>query len=568
MIISALIPLILLVLIILLIRKLIGRDTYGSVTGNSVRRFFQYLLMYGLLVISGIGFYGLLGRIFSGESFVAVDQTELARNFSFVVVGIPLYALFSLWTRRKFATELGEAKSLGWTFYITAASITALLITFYALRDILGWAVSDGRYSGNSIARVIVWGAIWGAHWWVDSRVTPNPNSRYQHFAGSLIGLVALYVGLSDLLAACIYRLFHLGGAALFIRSGDSIWVSSVTLLAGIPVWILYWLRTYSKSSKDALWSAYVLLAGVAGGLVVAIAGASTVFYEIFVWLIGDPSSTQASTHFQSTPNFAGTALVGFLIWWYHHRVIDGEEAKVRTEIERIYEYLMAGIGLVAAAGGFGVLLTALIAKLTSATPLVGGSGSGNTLIAAGTLLIVGGPVWWVHWSKIGIAVQKFPVVEHASAVRRIYLFLLFGVGGLVGVVAILFGVFLLFDDSFKGNFGISTFHKARFTVSILATALTVAGYHWIIYKSERDLNLANKKSLQFVLLVGPRDLQLVREIALRTGARVQSWNRTDEIGFFGTSENVLQLLSKVESDYVLLLAESNGVKAIPLERD
>lgn len=567
MIIGALFPVLLLVVVILVIRRFTSRNTHGPVTGNSVRRFFQYLLMYGLLVVSGVGLYGLLGRLLRGDSIVISDQTGLARNFSFVVVGIPLYALLAFWTRRKFIAERMEAKSFGWTFYITASSITALLFTFFALREILAWAVGDVEYSGESIARVIVWGAIWGGHWWLDARVTPKPNTRYHHLFGSLIGLLAVFVGLSDLLSAGIDRIFHLGGDAIFMRGGDSIWLSAITLIVGIPVWWHYWMRTYSKSSKDSLWFGYVLLPGVAGGLIVAVVCASTVLYQVLVWLIGDPASTEVAFHFQNASNFAGAAIVGFITWWYHHAILDEERVAARTEVQRIYEYLIAGIGVAAAASGVGVLLTALVQQLTSSTSLVGGNGSSNTLIAAGTLLIIGGPVWWIFWRRIQIVMQKSPA-EYASPTRRIYLFLLFGVGGMAGVVALLVGVFFFFDDVFNGNFGIATFHRARFTISILLTAFAVAGYHWMIYKNERELGIPGQKGLHFVFLVGAKDIELNRAIAHRTGARVQAWRRVDGTCSFGSTEDVLRILSKVDGDSMLLLAEPDGVKVIPIDRD
>lgn len=567
MIIGALFPVIFLVIVILVIRRFTSGDEHGPITGNSVRRFFQFLLMYGLLVVSGVGLYGLLGRLLRGDSIVISDQTGLARNFSFVVVGIPLYALLVFWTRRKFIAEPVEAKSFGWTFYITASSITALVFTFFAFREILTWAINDVNYDGESIAKVIVWGAIWGAHWWLDVRVTPAVSSRYHHLFGSLIGLVAVFVGLSDLLSSGLDRVFHLGGDAIFMRGGDSIWLSAITLIVGIPVWWLYWMRTYSKSFKDSLWFGYVLLAGVAGGLIVAVSCASTVLYQVLVWLIGDPASTEAAFHFQNASNFAGASIVGFITWWYHHAVLDEERVAARTEVQRIYEYLIAGIGLAAASGGIGVLLTALVQELTSSTSLVGGSGSSNILIAAGTLLIIGGPVWWIFWRKIQIVTQKSPA-EYASPTRRIYLFLLFGVGGLAGVVALLVGVFFFFDDVFKGNFGIATFHRARFTISILMTAFAVAGYHWMIYKNERELEITGQRGLHFVFLVGTKDIELNRAIARQTGARVQAWKRVDDTSSFGPTEDVLRILSKVDGDSVLLLAEPDGVKVIPIDRE
>ncbi|MBI3429989.1 MAG: hypothetical protein HY050_08055 [Actinobacteria bacterium] len=566
MIFGALFPIALLILVIVVIRRFAGRNGNGTVSGNSVRRFFQYVLLFGLLVVAGIGLSGLLGRLLRGATLVVSDQTALARNFSFVVVGVPLLFVLSIWTRRKFLAEPSEANSFGWGFYITLSSITALAVAMFALHDILIWTVGSEKYNGESLARFLVWGAIWGVHWRVDIRVTPAQWARYHHLLGSLIGLGTVVAGLSDLLSEVIARIFHLGGAALFLRGGDSILLSAVSLVVGIPVWLHYWIRTYAKSKRDSLWLGYVLLAGVGGGLVIAVSFASAVLYQILVWFIGDPTSTEAAFHFQNVSTYSGAALVGVISWWYHHAILEEVRATTRTEAQRIYEYLMAGIGLVAATGGIGMLLTAMLEAITSSAVIVGGAT--NALLAAGTLLVVGGPVWWIFWSRIQTATHNSPSTEHTSATRRIYLFILFGVGGLTGVVALLDGVFYLFDDIFKGNFSADTVHRARYSISVLLTAFAVAGYHWMIYQSEREFVQATQKGPNFILLIGKKDPELIRAISQYTGARVQAWERLDDVSEFGSLDAVLKTLDGVEEENVILLAEASGLRAIPIERN
>ena len=572
MIFGALVPIFLLVLllaiVILVLRRFVGRDGQGAVSGNSVRRFFQYVLLFGLLIVSAIGLSGLLGRLLRGATLVSSDQTALARSFSFVVVGVPLLLILAIWTRRKFLTDPLEATSLGWGFYITLSSITSLVIAIFALHDILIWTVGTQKYNGETLARFIVWGAIWGVHWWVDLRVTPALTSRYHHLLGSLIGLGTIVVGLSELLSEVIARVFHLGGDALFIRGGDSILLSAATFLVGIPIWLLYWMRTYAKSARDSLWLGYVLLAGVASGLVLAVSFASAVLYQILVWLIGDPRSTQAAFHFQNTSMYSGAAIVGVIAWWYHHAMLEEARLVARTEVQRIYEYLMAGIGLTAIAGGVGILLIAFLEVITNSSVIVGGNSATNALLAAATLLIVGGPLWWIFWRRIQSATQGSPSTELTSATRRIYLFILFGVGGVAGVASLLVGVFLLFDDIFKGKFSGETVHRARYSISILLTAFAVAGYHWMVYRNEREFVQAGQRGPHFVLLIGKKNPGLVAAINQHVGARVQAWQRLDDESEFGPVEDVLKVLDGVQGESVILLAEASGIRVIPIDRD
>lgn len=564
---TAFFPLLLLVIVILLVRRFAGRDGQGAISGNSVRRFFQYLLLFGLLVVSAIGLSGLLGRLLRGATFVSSDQTTLARNSSFVVVGIPLLLILANWTRLKVIADPLEVTSLGLGLYVTISSITSLVLSMSALHDIFIWTVGSEKYNGETLARFIVWGGIWGVHWWVDLRLTPELTSRYHHLLGSLIGLGTVVIGLSGLLSEVIARLFHFGGGALYIRGGGSILLSAATFLVGLPVWLLYWMRTYAKSNRDSLWLGYVLLAGAGSGLVLAVSFASALLYQILIWLFGDPIPITAAFHFEHVSTYSGAALVGGICWLYHHAILEEFRRTSRTEVQRIYEYLMAGIGLVAAAGGIGMLLTGFVEAVTKSSVIVGGSGATNALFAAATLLVVGGPVWWIFWRRIQSATQLSPSTEYSSTTRRIYLFILFGVGGLAGVIALLVGVFYIFDDVFKGNFSGETVHRARYDLSVLMTALAVAGYHWKIYRTERGSVHATRSWPDFVLLIGKKDPELIRSINQHSGARVQAWQPLVDVSDFGSIADVLHALEGVEAASVILLAEAGGLRVIPIER-
>lgn len=558
---------VLIALVVLALRKIKVGDGRGAIQGHSVRRFFQYLLLYGLMVVSATGLSGLLGRLLDRSTLVSADQTELARNLSFAVVGIPLYIAVALWTRRRFLEDSSEAKSFGWGFYATVASITSLSVAMFALHDMLTWAVRIEDYRGRSLARLIVWGAVWGMHWWINVRQTPAASSRSHHLLGSLIALGTVVVGLSELLTGTIERVWRLGGEALLITNGDPILKGAVILVVGIPIWCLYWIRTYAKSRRDSLWLIYVLLIGVGGGLVIAVVSASTALYSALVWFIGEPGTSDASLHFRSVPSAAAATCVGLIVWWYHHAVLEQDERTSRTEVRRVYEYLMAGIGLLAAAGGVALLLVALVETLTRGVVITGG-GAVNALLAAGTLLVVGSPVWWIYWQRIQSAIQKSPTEEHASPTRRIYLFLLFGVGGIAAVITLLVGVFFLFDDIFKGNFGPDTMRRMRYSLAVLVTTGAVAGYHWLIYRAEREQVVAGLRGPHFVLLVGPKDPELIQAVARRTGGRVQSWTRKDDENGTWSVDEVLSILDTTKEESVILLADSAGLRTIPIDRD
>ena len=445
-------------------------------------------------------------------------------------------------------------------------SLTSLIIGMFALRDVISWAVRINDYRGPAFARLIVFGAVWGVHWRVHLRFAPSTRSRAHYLLGSLISLGTVVVGLDQLISGTIQKLWNIGGDAILISHEDSILKGAVVLVVGAPVWFLYWIKSYSKAPKDPLWFAYVLLVGVGGGLAMAIVSASTVLYSILVWFLGDTSSVNAATHFHNVPTAFGAACVGAIVWWYHHAVLEQDRKITRTEVQRVYEYLMSGIGLLAAAGGLAMILVALVEALTS-NSVIAGSGATNALLAAVTLLIVGTPVWWIFWRRITNSVRLLPEAEHASPTRRIYLFILFGLGGIVAVVTLLVGVFFLFDDIFKGNFGLETVRRMRFALAILITTGAISGYHWLIYRSERELVAASVHGPRFVLLVGPNDPELKRAISHFTGGRVQLWTRKNEKGVAWSQDEVISALEKVEDDSVILISEAKGIRIIPVNR-
>lgn len=560
-----LVPIVLIALIIFGIWRIRSGDAHGAIQGHSVRRFFQYLLLYGLIVISALGLSGLLGRVLERSTLVMADKTDLARNLSFVVVGIPLYILLAFWTRRRFVEDASEAESFGWGFYVTITSVTSLVVGMFALHDMISWTARVNDFHAPALARLIVWGGIWGMHWWVHLRSTPLKSLRVHHLLGSLISLGTVVVGLDQLISGAIQRIWSFGGEVLFVSHGDPILRGAATLIVGAPVWFLYWIKNYSKETRDPLWFSYVLLVGVGGGLIVAVVSASTVLYSALVWFVGDVGLADAATHFHSVPTAFGAVCVGVITWWYHHAMLEEDRKAGRTEVQRIYEYLMAGIGLLAAAGGLAMILVALVEALTSSS-VISGSGATNALLGAATLLLVGAPVWLIFWKRIQNAIQSSPQEEHASPTRRVYLFILFGLGGVVAVITLLIGVFFLFDDIFKGIFGIETIRRIRFAFAILLTTGATAGYHWLIYRSERELMAVGVHGPRFVILVGPKDAELSRTVSQMTGGRVQSWVRKDDQEAEWVHEEVVDAIGESKDDSIILIADSKGMRIIPID--
>jgi hypothetical protein len=291
--------------------------------------------------------------------------------------------------------------------------------------------------------------------------------------------------------------------------------------------------------------------------------------YTVLVWLLGDPGSAGAVEHFDGAPSSAAAAAVGALAWWYHRAVLEETGAETRSEVRRIYEYLMAGISLLAAAGGLTTVVVAVVEAITGTESVLVNDSTVNTVLAAATLLAVGGPVWWLFWRRIQRAAGRATLVEVESPTRRVYLFVLLGLSGVVTVVALLVGVFLLFEDVVEGTVDTETLRRMRVPIGLLLASAAIAAYHWTVFRADRE-HLpppVEVRGPKFVLLVGPADPAIAGEVAARTHGRVQAWARTDGVPAHWSADDVMTALGDTAAEEVIVLSDAGTLRAIPVRR-
>lgn len=489
MILSVFANLLILGLVIFIFNRILFRGRKQAPKEGGVRRFFQFGLLFALTVISGVGLSGLIGRLLDIGTSLTSDRNALALESSFTVVGIPLLILVGTWTRRTFAKDPREKETPAWNLYLTAVSILALILNLTAQLKIFKVIFADGVLQGNSISQFVVWGGIWFVHFRLLNKVRQPNNSIDDHLLGSLVGLGFSVSGLLTILEALLTSLFHFNKEAIIISGENPLAGGLITFIVGAPVWYIYWIRTALPSKRETSWFAYVLLIGVGGGLLVSITAASISLYSALVWFLGEPATENAAIHFNDSPGSIAAALVGLIVMWYHREVLSNENTSERTDIRRIYEYGIAGIGLIAAAGGITMILVSIIESLSKSTQITGG-GSTNSLLAAVTLIIVGGPIWWFVWQSIQEKTKANPIEEHSSLIRRVYLLILFGVAGIISAAMLLLGAYFIFKDLFQQGIDVATVRQMRFALGILITAALVSGYHWIIFRGEKDIEI------------------------------------------------------------------------------
>ena len=561
--------LIMIAVVVLVIRKVSKRATSSSNTAQPVRLFFQYALAFGLFMIVTVGLAGLLSRALDVSNIVNADQSSLASNLAFVVVGGPLLAGITIWLRNSLRENPSEGHGLIPTFFATLAAIVSLLVFLSSAIAALHNVISGDEVLGSTLGRTIVWGTALILVLKISNSVIPKNDFRIQYFVGSFITALAALIGLVQVLGGVLALLlsqqtfFDTQKLAL-VSPDNPIGIGLGTLVMSGALWVYYWIKNANTNKSDTLWLAYVLIAGVGGTLVIAITSLSISLYQVLVWFVGEPTSQNAGEHFASIPQSLATAFAGFLFWWYHKSLLPNESE--RTDVQRTYEYLVSAISLIASAIGISIVIVALIESLTSQVQLAG-AGAINTLLGAGTVIVVAGPVWWHFWSRIQSIARAESNAELSSPVRRIYLFLLFGVGGIVAIVSLITIVVQLFDGILSSNLGANTFSEMRFAIGILISTGIVAGYHWEIYRHEKSVEVSFATTATNVLLVGPNSPELIQKLKATTGAKVSFLQRADASELVWPTEHVIELVAQSKEDDLLILLEATGVKVVPVTR-
>ena len=481
------IPLLILGGIIFFVARLMSNRhrTTDESAGVAIRRFFQYAVMLAMLVLTSFGMAGLIDAAASAGSRLTTDATGTALSIAFVFVGLPVFAGLAIYTARKLRTDPRERESVGWAVYLTVALFGSLVTVMSLTGAFLAELLHDRTADRTIGIYTLIWAIVWAGHWWVSQRMGDPQRLQAQLLLGSAAGLIATFAGITagaTIVLSQIYdRLFQVS----IVDTGiEPLAGPLIVLVVGVPVWWWYWFRHGRNLSRGPLWLAYVLLLGVLGGAISVIIGTGVLLFGVLEWFLGDPGTTSSAAHFEFIPGAIGAIAAGGVSWLYHGTLVGERGDRTRTEVDRVYDYLLAGAGLIVAASGIATLITISLKALA-------GRGltsfqSGNATAAALTLLVVGAPLWWRYWSTTQSCRKTDPEAELRSITRRVYIFLLFGVAGIVAVVNLIIIVFIVFNDILEGNFGSITLDGASVPVALLLTAGALAGYHFVIFREDR----------------------------------------------------------------------------------
>jgi hypothetical protein len=525
-----------------------------------VRRVVVYSILFLLVVLVATGLGDLLERLFdsaTGAAVVSSGTGALATALTFTLIGGPLAALLGWFAWGRLADPL-ERGSVAWALYLVGMVTVSLAAASTALLTAAA-AAAAGRGATDAAASGLVWAVVWALHRWVLRRSARRP-TRLTGTAAVLCGAFGLVLGAGGAVRA-LTILFDtaLTGASDTV-AGNPWWVGAAQALiwaaGGTMVWWWHWRQDGGRAAATPLAAVTLIGLGILGGCLLALAGTGTVVFVLLRLAVDRSDPFQALV--DPIALALAAALVGGLVWAYHRGVVRGRGTTVRDASG----LATAGIALVAAATGIGVIVNALLAALTD--PLAGSDP--RTLLLGGiSSLLVGGPLWWSAW-RPGTALNR---ERRRTAGRTVYLVVVFGISAVVALVTLLVIGYRLFDTVLGGDAGL--LESIRAPLGLLAATGLVAGYHFSVWRADRAAVAAEPAPApaarpaidDLVLIMGPGGEPLVAQLRRHTAARVEYWQSTGdstaESSPRPSPEQVADALTGVTGERVVLLIGSDG---------
>jgi len=492
-------------------------------------------------------------------SVIVSDDAGLALSLAFALIAGPLAAVLWWWERRRLIADSTERASLAWALYVTAMSLTSLIV---ATTSLVGAAAAgiDGEWRPAELSTGIVWLGVWLWHLHMRRSAATAPTRLVDVpiGLGAVYGLAAAASGAITAIAVLISQAL-LGGSAIIVGSQYWIVIALQALMwcaMGTLVWWWHWFRERAKDAPGRFAAVLLVIVVGAAAATTLFAIGSALFIGLRLLFDSDPAAEVVS----DLDVAIAAALIGGLVWVYHAHVLTSRSPRTR----RAGRLVVSAIALIGAASGFGVVVNALLA--TFAGTVVGDDP--RTLLLGGvSALVVGGTAWAIAWRPA----RAVDAEEAADPARRVYLVAVFGASAVVAIITVLIVGYRLFEFALDAGGSDALVERIRAPLGLLSATAIVFAYHFAIWRRDRALApaAARRQLIGKVILVSAGDVAALAEaINAETGAGVSSWPVA--AGTPGVVDadapEVLALLAATPAPRVLVIArDDGGVRAIPL---
>jgi hypothetical protein len=525
---------------------------------KSIRRLYFYLVAFISIEVVLWGLVGLLRSVASDTISGGADA--LAQALALILVGVPIFLIHWLWVQRAAAQDVEEQTATLRAVFFYAILLATLvpvvqnLLSFldrvlieaaglelvYAFRLFREQTLADNLIAigMNSIVAAYFWNLL-GREW----GMLPDPLKgagsenftevrRLYRYVWMLYGLLMTVFGAQQILRF----LFYIPGDVLGDMRHQVVINGIALLVVGTPVWVYSW-RVIQGALADPAEMGSTLRLGILyllalAGVITVITTAAVVANAVISWLLGADWTLWDFMQQIGGPISIGVPLG--LVWAYYgywlnrHIAVVGDRIR-QAGMKRLYNYILAGIGLVVAFVGVATLFSFLIDMITGFGILVSDSTRG-TLASSISSLIVGLPLWLVTWRPLQAeALVEGEMGDHArrSILRKFYLYLvLFGsvIGGMAAAVGL---VYQLIRVVLTGETGSNFASDILNILQLLFLFGVVLLYHLNVLRrdgaSTAD-SLAEKQNRYSVLIVdsGNGFAESIKAALVKLGSQVQ----------------------------------------------
>ena len=519
---------------------------------KSIRRLYFYLVAFISIEVVVWGLVGLLRSII--DKTVSGGADALAQALALILVGVPIFLIHWLWAQRVSARDEEEQSATLRAAFLYAILLATLipvvqnLLSFIdrSLVEVSGLGVErafssfrEQTLADNLIAiimNVIVASYFWGilGNDWATLSEKENFSEvrRLYRYIWTLYGLLMTVFGAQQILRF----LFYIPGDALGEMGREVVVNGTALLVIGAPVWVYTW-RIIQDSLADPAEMGSSLRLGILyilalGGVISVITTSVMVVNIIVTWLLGGDATFREFVREIGGPISVGVPLG--MIWayyghWLNHHIESIGDRVQQAGMKRLYNYILAFIGLVVSFVGVTTLLQFIIDMLTSKSFLMGDADR-SSLATAISSLVVGLPLWLMTWRPMQAeALAQDDLGDHArrSVLRKTYLYLaLFAsvIGGMATAVGL---VYQLIRVVLTGDAGSDFVNGLLNLTQLLFLFGVVLVYHLRVLRADGEAQadaLADKQSEFKVLIIdsGNGFVESVQAALAKSGSKAQ----------------------------------------------
>ncbi len=475
---------------------------------TTVRRWYVYLVSAISLQAVTWAVIALLRNLLLSR--LNPPPTAIAFQISLILIGLPIFLAHWRWGQRLAAQSEKERRATLRQFYgysMMAAFLGPFAANVYDLLGALLRAEStlDTRlyrpYSltyGGAIVYHLLGLLVLGVVWFYHQRIVAADAQAIPETGGAAVAR-RLYVlgynitGLTMTALAAIkllrWIMLQFGGTMVRVSALDvGLTTELARMISGLPLWLIFWrweqrLFVESKEEHESVLRKITLYGVVFVGVLSVVVNGTGILSGIFRRILNLPLESDIRVPLP-------IIIVMGIVWAYHALVLRDDataagETPRQTGVRRLYQYLVAAVGLSALLVGISGDVSVIIRAL--------GAGFGTELrnqLAWFTASIIAGLLVWVlPWWQIQDRTTKPGSVgtdARRSTVRKIYVYAFLFVATMTVLSSAVFVVFRI--AGWALGLDAPTLNELGHAIAFIIIAVSVWLYHGFILRSDHRL--------------------------------------------------------------------------------